>query len=296
MIFDRVDNQDLFTIGFKFPPEDLQLNLLEPDTLIRDWYMAEPDDNGDTIHFWLNGLSADTILLEVRERFMEPDTLRLVFKTGFETRRELERLEQRPDLKIQTVDRGRTIDYFKPLYIKFSRPVSSMDTSKIILSDETDTLTFSLDLEGPVNRLARIEYPWKQEKSYKLFIPDSTFTDITGTTQDTTIISFNTLAKSDYGLLDLTVSSDKGYHYIIRIYHEKEGLINETIVKGDSVLSFPLIKPGNYNVRALLDRNKNGQWDTGHYSSNLQPEEVYFYPAVLSVRANWEVKETFELP
>lgn len=294
---ERVEDQDRFIISFRYPPEDLQVNLIEPDTLVEDWYLMEPDKNGDTIQFWLHGLTTDTLILEVSEKFLAPDTVRLVFRTGFETKRELKRESQRSDLEVELrTGRGEPVDYFDPLPLKFSRPVSTFDTSRIILSDKTDTLDFTLEFEEPLKRYARINHPWKQENSYELFIPDSVFTDITGTSHDTIVLRFNTVGKSDYGLLDLTVNSEEGNHYIIQIYDEEGSLFNESLVKGDSVLSFPMIKPGSYEIKALLDKNKNGQWDTGNYSSNLQPEEVYFYPSALSVRANWEVKETFKLP
>lgn len=30
-------------------------------------------------------------------------------------------------------------------------------------------------------------------------------------------------------------------------------------------------------VRAIIDRNKNGQWDPGNYIERRQPEPVYYY-------------------
>ena len=42
-------------------------------------------------------------------------------------------------------------------------------------------------------------------------------------------------------------------------------------------------------MRAFVDRNGNGKWDTGNYDENLQPEDVYYYPREI------EAKEKFDM-
>lgn len=292
----NVKDSNHFVLSFRYPPDSLGLTILEPDTTITNWFLKEPDENGDTLTFWMTGFNPDTLTLKVHEKQMEHDTVRLIFKTGFETRREKKQQEEKENLKIRLDAQGRTIDYFRPLKLGFSRPVESFDTSGMILYDRKDTLDFSLSLKGPVNRKGLIEYNWRQEETYTLFIPDSTFTDIYGISHDTTVVRFNTLKQSEYGKLELIVSSESNHQYLIHIKGEDGGTLDEVVVKSDSVLSYPLIEPGNYTVKAMHDKNRNGQWDTGNYKLNLQPEKVYFYPSSLNLRPNWEVKETWDLP
>ena len=54
-------------------------------------------------------------------------------------------------------------------------------------------------------------------------------------------------------------------------------------------------------MRLYMDRNKNGKWDTGSYDSKLQPEECYYYPHTLDLRAffeyqqdDWNIKDPLE--
>ena len=42
-------------------------------------------------------------------------------------------------------------------------------------------------------------------------------------------------------------------------------------------------------MRAFVDRNGNGQWDTGNYDENLQPEEVYYYPRDIEAKEKFDV-------
>ena len=45
----------------------------------------------------------------------------------------------------------------------------------------------------------------------------------------------------------------------------------------------------------LDDRNGDGEWTTGEYESQTQPEETWFYPGVLNLRAQWEVSQDWDV-
>ena len=55
------------------------------------------------------------------------------------------------------------------------------------------------------------------------------------------------------------------------------------------------VSPGTYYLRLTLDSNGNGKWDTGNYHDHLQPEEVYYYPKKLRLRANWDLDEAWNI-
>jgi hypothetical protein len=44
----------------------------------------------------------------------------------------------------------------------------------------------------------------------------------------------------------------------------------------------------------FIDLNDNGKWDTGELMTHRHPEEVFYYPKKVSVKANWEFEETWE--
>ncbi len=56
---------------------------------------------------------------------------------------------------------------------------------------------------------------------------------------------------------------------------------------------FEYLKPGEYFVRLFIDINRNGVWDPGDLEKRLQPEPVYYFNKKLTLRANWELEETF---
>ena len=44
-----------------------------------------------------------------------------------------------------------------------------------------------------------------------------------------------------------------------------------------------------------MDRNNNGKWDTGNYKQKLQAEEVYYFPKVWEMKANFDFEETWDI-
>ena len=53
----------------------------------------------------------------------------------------------------------------------------------------------------------------------------------------------------------------------------------------DGVAEFKYVKPGIYYLRAFVDQNGNGRWDTGDYDKDLQAETLYYYPEKMECKA-----------
>ena len=48
-------------------------------------------------------------------------------------------------------------------------------------------------------------------------------------------------------------------------------------------------------MRVFFDRNGNGEWDTGEYETLQQPEEVFYYPNAMQLKAQWDITQTWNL-
>ena len=48
-------------------------------------------------------------------------------------------------------------------------------------------------------------------------------------------------------------------------------------------------------IRAIVDENRNGQWDTGRYLKHIQPEEVYYQYIEIPIKSNFDVEQEFDL-
>ena len=58
---------------------------------------------------------------------------------------------------------------------------------------------------------------------------------------------------------------------------------------------FFYLRPTDYYLRLYTDLNHNFTWDTGCYAEGRQAERVYYYPQKLTVRANWDIEQTWDL-
>ncbi len=62
----------------------------------------------------------------------------------------------------------------------------------------------------------------------------------------------------------------------------------------DTAIFFKRVRPANYTFRIIVDKNRNGKWDTGDLFDKKQPEEVIPGPPPLVLKAGWEHNLDFE--
>ena len=65
-------------------------------------------------------------------------------------------------------------------------------------------------------------------------------------------------------------------------------------VQNERQITFKHLPPGECQLRAIIDKNKNGAWDPGNIQNAEEPENVVFYRTVeqkllFPIRANWEL-------
>ena len=81
---------------------------------------------------------------------------------------------------------------------------------------------------------------------------------------------------------------------IVQLLNSSDKVVEEAKVENGTA-EFYYLKQGEYYLRAFIDRNGNGKWDTGNYDEYLQPEEVYYYPEKVECRAKWDVTRSWNL-
>ena len=92
--------------------------------------------------------------------------------------------------------------------------------------------------------------------------------------------------KEDSGKIILNCMTND--NLIIQLYDEKK-LINEYFFKyGPYVLEN--IPSGKYNVKVIVDANKNNLWDTGNLNLQKLPEKIIKISDEINVRENWTLE------
>jgi hypothetical protein len=105
------------------------------------------------------------------------------------------------------------------------------------------------------------------------------------------------MANKDMGNLTLIVLSDSGsVPYLFQLLgSDEKQILYQCHITNDTTLSFNNINPGTYKVKLIADRNKNQKWDNGDLHFFLLPEQVYYYPDALNVKAFWDIEQTISI-
>lgn len=186
------------------------------------------------------------------------------------------------------------LPYYQMLEIKLNHPLESMDTSKLMLFEKQDSILTRIFPEmffhdSIVKRQLSIAFPWNTKSEYLLTVYPSAFTDIYGLKNDTSIIAFKISPPENFGNLKLTLKPQlSAQQFVVQLLGENKAIVQQAISSGDKALLFEHLPPGNYTIRIIHDKNRNGKWDTGDYFRKTQPEKVFIIPAVINIRANWD--------
>jgi hypothetical protein len=82
---------------------------------------------------------------------------------------------------------------------------------------------------------------------------------------------------------------------IIQLLDDKELILIEQIITSDDIIRFEFMQPKSYRLKAIIDTNGNGKWDTGNYLLKIQPEQTKYYSQPVDIRSNWEMDIAWEL-
>ena len=187
-------------------------------------------------------------------------------------------------------------DLLEPLELIFNNPLKILDTTKIYIADtfykRIPAVNYTTD--STATKLT-INTKWQAETPLILLIDKDAAEDSAGTKlAKTDTIRFTTKRNEDYGKLILRFTN---------IDLTKNPVIQFTVA--DKVkYSFPItateftnamFPPGEYGVRILYDKDKDGKWTPGNYLKKLQPEIVVALPQKLAVKADWDNEREINL-
>ena len=147
-------------------------------------------------------------------------------------------------LRIYTNLTDDRLNLFKrdPLIIS-SYPLIRQDFSRILLVDEKDSVKPRLAFADSVKRKIRVYYKWKEDRSYRLIIPDSIFYSINGRSNDSLVVPFRSHSLRDFGSIQMTVSIKDPSDYIIQLLDEKEIVLEQKILSASGKVKFDYLPP-----------------------------------------------------
>lgn len=307
----RSERLDKYRFSLYFNDKQAEYPLITPINFILDKaLLLQSNERKDSITFWIQdsiNFSMDTLIVQLD--YLKSDSLmQLVPATDTITlalRRQRNVAASRPgtvtseaDGELLTLQNNiiGSFDLYNPVLITAGEPVDTVLLSHISLMEKVDTVWQTVNYEWKVLDDIRmrfaLEHPWKPESQYELLIDTAAFVSIYGKSSKATKSNFKIKSLEDYSSLRIVLAKYDSLA-VIQVLDARENVIQSLRAQPKGVL-FEYLKPGDYYVRLFIDENMNGQWDPGNVVLRRQPEPVYYFLKKMSLRANWELEETFD--
>jgi uncharacterized protein (DUF2141 family) len=261
------------------------------------WALQEWNRTNDTLNAWLLN-KPDTLKLEVTDHGINIDTVKIsTTLKGAGKPKNKEKVER---LTYSSSAAGNTLGFNKPLILTFTNPVKEYDLSALQLAIRTKKDTSFVIPEATftdsIHRNLLVTHKWNTTDYFDLYIPKGAFIDIYSDTCDSTHVTFQMRPVEEYGRFAVLMTrKDASYPVIIQLTTEKGAVVDQRIITNEKRVDFGLLSPGKYGLKAILDVNGNGKWDTGNFIKKIQPESVLLHPKLFVVKSNWELEENWDL-
>jgi hypothetical protein len=227
----------------------------------------------------------------------EPETTRVRGKQRDDAD-DREPLDFTYSVQVDTSDlRKRSLDITKPLEVKFSNPVDSFNLNRLNLSYDS----LGISVETSVQRMEDtskkssilLNASWLENTVYTLRLLKGFAQDSSGTDAMPGRFSFRTKMEDDYAKLHIHLPSKYfGTGYVFEVFSGDDIIYHQPVT--DTMVHLTRLQPGIYNMRVIIDRNRNGKWDTGDLLDRRQPEEVIPYSNTINLKAGWDNTLDFE--
>ncbi len=289
-----------------------------------DAFVIEASPKNDTITYWLRDttlINRDTLTVELTYMMTDTtgllreqtDTLAFMPKLSYERRQKLKEKEIEKWEKEQEKLKKKDLPYdsvmpqpqlqvkldipssMSPLHnvlLDMPAPLARLDTAGVHLYSQIDTLWYRSrfefePVEGTV-RSYRLRAEWKPGVEYSLEIDSAAFEDIYGRVNHPIKKGIRIANNDEFGSLFINLSGVTDTCVVVQMLNSSDK-VQRSERAVDGTAEFYYIKGGKYYLRAFVDRNGNGIWDTGNYASNQQPEDVYYSPRIIECKAKWDV-------
>lgn len=200
--------------------------------------------------------------------------------------------EELMDIKMSS----NALDPDKNIDMLFPEPIDSVDLTKLRFYTKKDSIEIPeryvlKKVEGKELQY-RLYAAWQPDSTYILECDTGLFTNIYGKRSAPVKKTLKIGSLDSYSTLFVTLQN-ADTSAVVQLLSTQDKVVKEVVSKNGKA-DFYFIKPGKYYMRMYYDRNGNGEWDTGDYDTQLQPEEVYYYPNPMELKAQWEISQTFD--
>lgn len=262
----------------------------------KQWRLEELTSTKDSVIIWVTAAVPDTMSLIISPDNSVIDTVEIVMKSLEETTKPTKRFSSRKSkekpfgLTVNIHPNKRSPKPGDPLVLTWSHPILGLDISKLKLYEDSLRVLYDIQTEDPSLKSFDVIFDWKKDKTYRMVIADSAFTDLYNLWNDTIETTFVGTDKDAFGSISLNIKEAPENQVIIEVFNSAEKLVGQQTIINKGLFEFKQLNPGNYRIDLISDINENGKWDSGRYSEKTQPEPVKVLQSSAEVRQNWDLE------
>lgn len=271
--------------------------------------LLQANPTRDTLVYWLTdslAIGQDSIFLEMTylksdsayNLVPQTDTISAIYRAPRLTAKAKEAIDKKNrERMLELRSNAKSgFEVYDTLRILSPMPIDSVWADSIGLYEKVDTVYKSVPFtlqptdSVPLGYLvvARLE----QGKSYELRLDSGAVRDIYGVANKAKKFTLQLKTAEDYSTLLIKIPT---YDPAIRLQllDEKDKPVRELPASPEGT-KFEYLTPKAYYLRLYFDLDGNGKWTTGDWATKRQPEPVFYFPAKLTLRANWDFEEIFD--
>ena len=296
-------------------------------------FVMEASAKNDTLYYWLRDttlVNQDTLRIELTYLMTDStgvlveqtDTMDFLAKVSYEKRqkerqKEFEKWQKEQEKKKKREEPYDSIMPVKPLQVKVNpsgqidplqtvriempEPLLRCDTSAVRLMVMVDSVWTDAPcrIVQTSTRLYEVQAEWLPGTEYRLMADSAAFVGIYGLASDSLKQTLKVRPEEEFSTLSVELSglplmSDSA-QVVVQLLDSSDKVVRQVTAGDDLSATFFYLKPSKYYLRAYIDQNGNGQWDTGEYDRDLQAEPVYYHPEEIECKAKWDVTRQWNL-
>ncbi len=329
----KTERKEPDRINFFFSYGDKELPVIEGLNFNADSaFVIEANAKKDTLTYWLRDttlINQDTLRMNLS--YMLTDSLgqlvqhtdsaiEVLPKIAYERRMKMHKKEveewqkeqEKRKKKEEPYDSIYPVNPLAPKYnipqtvtpksivlIEIPSPLASLDTAAIHLYSKIDTLWYKTPFDfcqhDSLLRFYEIRADWQPGTEYSLEVDSAAFKDIYGLVSNVYKQGIKAKPLENFATIKMQLSGIQDSAVIVQLLDKSDKMVRETPMDKDNVAYFDFVQPGSYYMRAFVDRNGNGLWDTGLYDEDVQPEEVYYYYRNIEAKEKYDIKLSWNL-
>ena len=196
-----------------------------------------------------------------------------------------------------TPENGRKITRDFEAIISFNKPIKTFNPLTLSLLADTVKKIELTEKDTSWNEFRTVFTLKKQVKvkeKLRLSIDKGSFMSIENDSSAKVKNDYSLKIEEEYGTIAGTINLKTPENFIVQLLTTDYKIVAEQANVKD--YKFDFVEPGQYQLRVIIDKNKNGRWDGGDFKRKTLPEKMY-YLGPIPMKQNFEMTENnFNLP